>query len=374
MSTETDSILDRVLQTQIKEEQAHFNPQEIINKLLETLPDRDKNIVIMRHGLNSADGKKTLEEIGKEYHITRERVRQIEVTSVNQIRLLVKNSEEYMHAVNVVEQILREQGGVIEERDLVDKIKQLVMIRLSESSVVFFLNLVKDKFITVKESRLINAGWQLADFNESLLVTVLETAQKLMKEQNKVLDFSEFWNKFKQTKEYDEHNNVLSKEVFLSFIKISKKLRSNPFNDWGIASWNLITPKRMNDKIYLVLKHYGKPLHFRKIATKINEAKFDGKQAHPATIHNELILDHSRYVLVGRGIYALKEWGYKPGIVADVIKEVLNSSDQSMNRQQIIDEVLKRRIVKDTTIILALANKGNFKKMSDGTYKTVSLD
>lgn len=374
MTTEGDSILDRVIKTQIKEEQAHFNPKEIVNKLLETLPERDKNIVIMRHGLNSAGDKKTLEEIGKEYHITRERVRQIEVSSVNQIRKIIKNKEEYMHAVNVVEQILREQGGVIEEEDLVDKIRQLVVVRLSENNIVFFLNLVKDKFITVKESLLIKAGWQLADFDESLLTTVLEAAQDLMKEQNKVLPFAEFWDRFKRTNINNEHNINLNEDVFLSFIKISKKLKNNPFNDWGITSWNLITPKRMNDKIYLVLKHYGKPLHFRKIATKINEAKFDGKQAHPATVHNELILDHSRYVLVGRGIYALKELGYKPGIVADVIKEVLNNSSEPLDRQRIINEVLKKRIVKDTTIVLALTNKKNFKKLSDGTYQIVSLD
>jgi len=374
MATENDSILDRVMETEIKAQTAQFSPQDIVNGMLDILSERDKNIVVMRHGLSSSGGKKTLEEIGKEYHITRERVRQIEVTSVKQIRKQVKDKEEYIQAVNVIEQILKEQGGVIEESDLIDKIRQLVTERLSENVIIFFLNLVKDKFITVKETKNIKAGWQLADFNENLLIEVLKVIQDLIEKQNKVLSFNDFWAKFKETEIYSKEQTALEKEVFLSFVKISRKLKSNPFGDWGMSSWNLISPKRMNDKIYLVLKHHGKPLHFKHIAERINEVEFDGKKAHPATVHNELILDHSRYVLVGRGIYALKEWGYKPGIVSDVIKDILRSADEPLNRRQVINEVLKKRIVKDTTIILALTNKDNFKKLSDGTYQIAVKD
>lgn len=110
-------------------------------------------------------------------------------------------------------------------------------------------------------------------------------------------------------------------------------------------------------------------MHFRKITDTINEIKFDGKKAHPATVHNELILDHDRYVLVGRGIYALKEWGYKPGVVADVITEILAQSPEPLARQEIIRRVLEKRLVKESTIILALMNKKRFKKNGQGTYQ-----
>ena len=52
-------------------------------------------------------------------------------------------------------------------------------------------------------------------------------------------------------------------------------------------------------------------MHFKEVAEAIS--KTFGKKTHYATCHNELIKD-SRFVLVGRGMYALAEWGYQAGI------------------------------------------------------------
>jgi hypothetical protein len=111
-------------------------------------------------------------------------------------------------------------------------------------------------------------------------------------------------------------------------------------------------------------------MHFVDIAKKINEAGFDTRVAYPATIHNELILD-DKYVLVGRGIYALKEWGYKPGVVLDVIKDTIRKAPKPLTRDGIIEEVLKNRMVKRSTVILALMNKKHFAKNPDGSYQLV---
>jgi DNA-directed RNA polymerase delta subunit len=76
----------------------------------------------------------------------------------------------------------------------------------------------------------------------------------------------------------------------------------------------------VRDYAYLAVKKHGSPLHFREVAQLIE--KMFHRKAHIATTHNELIKD-SRFVLVGRGMYALKEWGYTSGVVRDVIREVL---------------------------------------------------
>ena len=134
-----------------------------------------------------------------------------------------------------------------------------------------------------------------------------------------------------------------------------------------MADWPSITPRRMNDKIYVVLKKESRPLHFSEIADIINKIGFDERKAYPATIHNELILD-DKYVLVGRGIYALKEWGYKPGVVADVIAEILNEQGRPLTKKEIIAEVMKKRMIKETTITLALMNKDRFVSDTNGKY------
>ncbi len=76
------------------------------------------------------------------------------------------------------------------------------------------------------------------------------------------------------------------------------------------------TTKGMRDYAFLVIRKHGSPIHFREVARQINLVF--KKKAHTATTHNELIKD-PRFVLVGRGLYALKEWGYMSGVVKDVI-------------------------------------------------------
>ena len=102
----------------------------------------------------------------------------------------------------------------------------------------------------------------------------------------------------------------------------STDIEQNKFGDWGHSEWRDVKPKTINDKIYLVLKNNGKPMHYQDIGKMINETGFDGKSVNTATVHNELILD-DKYVLVGRGLYALKEWGYTKGTVADIIADIL---------------------------------------------------
>jgi len=59
--------------------------KESLNDVLSTLTDRERKIVEMRFGL--ADGyERTLEEIGKQYNVTRERIRQIEAKALRKMR------------------------------------------------------------------------------------------------------------------------------------------------------------------------------------------------------------------------------------------------------------------------------------------------
>ncbi len=112
------------------------------------------------------------------------------------------------------------------------------------------------------------------------------------------------------------------------------------------------------------MKNNGSPMHFREVAKAIVETF--KKKAHSATTHNELIKD-GRFVLVGRGVYALKEWGYRAGVVKDVIRELI-AERGPMTKEEIIDSVLKERYLKENTILVNLSNKDYFKKDKEGKY------
>jgi DNA-directed RNA polymerase delta subunit len=120
----------------------------------------------------------------------------------------------------------------------------------------------------------------------------------------------------------------------------------------------------MRDYAFLVIRKHGSPIHFREVAKQIE--KLFGKKAHVATTHNELIKD-PRFVLVGRGLYALAEWGYMSGVVKDVIKKVIEKHGP-LTKDQVIEKVLKERYVKENTIIVNLQNPKYFKKDREGKY------
>jgi hypothetical protein len=81
-----------------------------------------------------------------------------------------------------------------------------------------------------------------------------------------------------------------------------------------------------------------------------------GKAVKVNTIHNELIRNED-FVLIGRWIYALKEWGFVPWTVLDVIVSILEKNWEPMNTEDITKEVLKIRNVKHSTIYMNLQNK-----------------
>ncbi|MGH9857068.1 MAG: hypothetical protein ACRD4B_04400, partial [Acidobacteriota bacterium] len=136
---------------------------------------------------------------------------------------------------------------------------------------------------------------------------------------------------------------------------------------WGLVKWPMVNPKNIRDKIYVILYEAGKHMHFNEIADSIKASEFKRKDVTTQAIHNELIKD-KRFVLIGRGIYALKEWGYEKGTVADIITEVLKKANQPLHRDEIVKQVLKSRHVKETTILLNLQGKPQFKRVAKATY------
>jgi len=160
----------------------------------------------------------------------------------------------------------------------------------------------------------------------------------------------------------------LNKSIFLSCLEISKRIQKNPESQFGLRDWLEINPRGIKDRAYLVLKKEEKPLHFAEVATFIEKLPFPfQRKTHTATVHNELIKD-PRFVLVGRGLYALREWGYTPGVVRDIITKVLKDSKKPLSKKEILKNVLEQRFVKENTVALNLQNRNHFLRDSKGKY------
>jgi DNA-directed RNA polymerase delta subunit len=363
------SILDKVLSSQAEENMANFDPASILRLLFSDLNDREKEIIIHRYGLEEKEAK-TLEQIGKLFNVTRERIRQIENSSIKKIKGHSDLDVQIKPVENLVVDILEQYGGIMKEDSLFDQILSYGSAKsINKAATKFIISeLLNHKLDKVTKHSKMHDSWKLPASEMEFIEEVIDNLVDLLAENKEPLSRSSLLKAIKAKPFAQKYNEKIHDDLLDNILDLTTEVDSNPFDEWGLVGWRSITPKRMNDKIFLVMKKETKPMHFTEIAKKINEAGFDKKKAYPATIHNELILD-DKYVLVGRGIYALKEWGYQPGVVIDVITEVFREAKEPLTKDEIIKRVLEKRIVKKSTIQLALMNKGKFNKVGRNKYQ-----
>jgi len=400
---ENRSILDTILDDAVREEAAILDSQVILDNLFSVLREKERAVLNMRFGL--ADAKtSTLEAIGRPYNLTRERIRQIENSAVNKIKKHEEFDKYIASLRHIINSLLEEHGGIMEHQYLIDNLSHLSSLANGEQNInreilenhySFILNrLLDDEFDYLKENSHYKNLWKLkfAAINHveevlDFMIATLEEIKKVLSTDEiiQTVKNSDIYKKYRERLEvsnnfdispviknsyFNENPDVINEHKALySLLRSSNKLKQNKFGHWGIQEWPEITPKTINHKIYVIIKNNRQPMHFRDIAEKINAINFDHKKANPATVHNELILD-DKYVLIGRGIYALKEWGYENGTVGDVVEQVIRGAGQPLTKEEIMEKVLQKRLVKKPTINLTLMDRKRFVK-ENGKYNLV---
>ena len=371
-----NSILDKVMASSEEQNLAGFNPVEIVATLFENLSSREQDILRRRFGLHGRENE-TLEGIGKGYEVTRERIRQIENTSVKNIKSRIDFSDVVKPVENVVLHSLEKHGGIMAEDHLLEFLLQADKEDNSKRKhLLFLLEKLTSKRLSKTTQPEFEPIWKIDFVNWDKISQTVDEIVSILENHGQPLPEEDLIKKFRSTETYQNHKthyNFSDEEMepIYAHLRASQKVKTNPFKEWGLTHWATVSPKRMGDKIYLVMKKHGKPLHFREITEEINKSGFDRKKAYAPTIHNELILD-KRYILVGRGIYALKEWGYIPGVVSDVIAEILKKAGAPLTREEIVEQVLAQRMVKKGTIYLALGNSSKFAKDNENKFYLVN--
>lgn len=334
-----------------------FNPKQTVKKLLSSLPNRAQDVIVGRFGFNPQGDEMTLEAIGKKYGITRERVRQIENYAINHIR----KSDVYEKEKPTFEELkntINKMGGVIAEEDLLSHFAK----DIATQKYIHFLLVVGDDFNKIKEDIEFKHRWHV---DKELAEKIHDALRKLYEKlgDDEIIPEAEIVNSFLEHLK-DVSDEYKQDEILTRWLSISKNISKNPLGEWGKSKSSNIKTKGVRDYAYLILRKHGSPIHFREVAKLISEVF--NKKAHVATTHNELIKD-PRFVLVGRGLYALKEWGYSTGVVRDVIKEIIRK-EGALSKEQVMEKVMKERYVKPNTIMVNLQNPKFFKKNKQGLY------
>jgi len=332
----------------------NFNYQKICADCIKGLPQRTVDVIERRFGLSKFPAgqtgeRETLETIGQSYDITRERVRQIEVEGFSKIKPRIKENQELF---KYFEEVFASFGGLKKEDDLL----QILAGNKFQNHVSFLLT-NGDGFNRIPEDNDFYSFWTTKKEPIKQAKNLVKLIIKRFKKEKKVFSIDELLK-----------DEKLDKNVFLSYIGISKEIQKNPEEKFGLKNWLEINPRGVKDRAYLVFKREEKPLHFADVASLIEKLPFHFQnKTHTATVHNELIKDE-RFVLVGRGLYALKEWGYEPGVVKDIIAKTLKSSSKPLSKREILSKVSEQRFVKENTIALNLQDRDYFTRDSQGRY------
>jgi len=312
---------------------------------------------VNRFGLIDEGERKTLEAIGQKYGITRERVRQIE----NGALALIRKGEAFKNEKAVFEELkklMHTMGAIVSEHEFLNHLSK---DKITQNNIHLYLTL-SDEFTKHKEDAHFKTRWSVdSDVSAQVHKSLKNLFENLSDDQ--LIPETELVAKFLDDVK-DLAEQYRNEEIAKRWLSISKTMSKNPLGEWGKSTSSSIKARGVKDYAFLMMRKHGSPMHFREVAKAVANT-FD-KKCHTATCHNELIKD-PRFVLVGRGIYALSEWGYKSGVVRDVIKELLKKNGP-MSKDDIVDQVMKERYLKKNTILVNLQNTKYFKKNKSGLY------
>ena len=337
-----------------------LNLTEVIDDIFMVLSEKEREVVVSRFALDN-QSRQTLESIGRRFNVTRERVRQIEKIALSKLRRTV-SSTKLRFVPEIAEAILRENGGILLEEDLIKRI--LTAIEDTEAVDWHIIHLalsISPNISHMERTNFYRSSWHLTSIPANSIQEILHSAVQELKNNKDVISFDELHASLERAKALSNAHPSFYEGV----LKVDLRIKSVD-DGYGLVAWRHINPKSIRDKAYIVLKREKEPLHFVEIAKKIEENQFDKKRVTVQAVHNELIR-YPQFVLVGRGLYALKEWGFQEGTVADIIEALLQKKSP-LSKQDITRGVLKQRQVKKGTISLNLQKNPQFERVGRAMY------
>ncbi len=335
----------------------NFSVIKIIQEELSSLRPKEEKVIRSRFGIGLSP--QTLAAIGRDMKLSRERVRQIEKEALRKLSLIIV--EKYDNIIQNIVGEFERNGGVILKKELAKEIlRHKEKISAEESNALNLLVVLLPQIKSIERDHEFEDSWILASVPKDKMAKVLRV-----------------WATHLQKSQKPERIEVLIKEnpdsehhkisILTALPRVSKKIIETYEGSLALVEWPEYNPKTIRDKIYYVLKKNQSPMHFTEIARAIKNEQFDNKKVVVATVHNELISDQ-RFVLVGRGMYALAEWGYKEGTVKKIIAEILKKSGGALSLKDLCDQVMKQRMVKRNTILINLQTQKQFKKIGRDKY------
>ena len=333
------------------------------SKMLSRLSLKEKIVLEKRIWVNGM--RETLQGIGDFFNpsITRERVRQIEDAGIQRIWTMVKTNE-----LSIIQdmsyRILASNWWILVRDKLINAL--IKEMNISKDINTYILDAIIQSWIGFEKSKprlWTRTYFTLTRINKKHIEAVYKEALMLLKKKKDVMTQNDLYKEIQQRlhEKFWEIDILFINSVMDIYNDIVK---SEDTLIW-LARWKILNPKTLKDKAIYVMKKERVPMHFVDVANKIIQHLWGPVKT--TTIHNELIRN-KEFVLIGRWIYALKEWWFKPWNVLDVIQEILKKSNKPLTLEEIVKRVLKVRNIKETTVYMNLQNKKVIKRVGRNFY------
>lgn len=341
---------------------APFDIHGVFEGILASLAEKERTVITRRIGLSG--NRETLQEIGDTYGITRERVRQIEDVGIKKIGRIMRSSP-LMRIQESGEAILKMHGGVMTRDRLISAIVADLGFSDTVNENIVDVLLQADFNLQRSKPQLgTRTYYHFPEIQKKQIEAIHKELSKILKKKGDIMENSVLYemvkiNLFAQFGKIEPIMIDSVIDIYLDLVKGEEKFV-------GLEKWKILNPSTLKDKAIYVLKKKKEPMHFLDIASAITE--YFSEPVKISTIHNELIRNEE-FVLIGRGIYVLKDWGYKDGTVLDVILDIFNKAKTPLSTEEITNRVLKVRQVKTTTIYMNLQNKKYVERVGRNLYQ-----
>ncbi len=340
-----------------------FDVNDIFHSILDSLAEKERTVISRRIGLNGE--RETLQEIGDTYGITRERVRQIEDVGIKKIGRIMRSSP-LMKLQESGEKILKMHGGVMTRDRLISGIIADIGFQGVINENIIDVLLQADFNLQRSKPQLgTRTYYHFPEIQKKVIESIHKESVKLLKKKGDIIENSPFYEMIKINlfSQFGKIESIMIDsviDIYFDLVKGEEKYI-------GLEKWKILNPSTLKDKAIYVLKKTKEPMHFLDIAHAITEYFLEPVKI--STIHNELIRNEE-FVLIGRGIYVLKEWGYRDGTVLEVILDIFNKAKMPLSTEEITSRVLKVRKVKTTTIYMNLQNKKYIERVGRNLYQS----
>lgn len=334
---------------------------------------KERLVLIKKFGL---DGKKEipLQRIGKEYSLTRERIRQIETQALMRFRRLIVGNKTYISVLEEAKKILQAHGNILCEDVLISKLINKNVFKFSQQELKLIL--VSDFDIGyLKRNKYLKKSFYVEPLYEDMLTQMVVFMLSYFEKRNKSQDLYDFIGLMKEnfTKEYKDIRHLKNDLFYINFYETIREIKVFD-GKIGLPSFPDVNPKTIKLKILYTMKRINKPIHYQELPAKILEW-FPNKTVKITTIHNELVKNNDIFVNLGLGIYGLRDRGYKGGMVKDILIRIFKKHKRDMNVKELCREMLKEKMVSPNTVMLNLQKyKDLFKRVEKGVYNLVSYD